>query len=300
MSLDSLSLIWWNTSLSPPTEKKDLKEKPLTKEEQLNACAIYIESLFLLNYDFICLGEISPSDINHLISLLNVVDSNYSYISGAEKVGRLIFDTCIFFKKEYALIEDSSQTKNFIYSIGGRNIKSGQRYEFELPYSKSSLVFYLSHWPSRQTCDDSLYNNIAQSIRVNIEKDLLSSKHVILLGDYNVEPHHTSIVSCLQSSREKTLVKYRKFLFYNPCWKFLSSSQYVENDNQLFGTYRLRKSGLFSDWHTIDQILICKKFLLNEWNFKDEHVKIIDVNSSMGLQISDHAAVSFYIERKIK
>lgn len=293
----SLSLVWWNTSLSPPASNAKSDKFKIPKSDRLVHCGDMIRQLMELSYDFICLGEVATSDIESIMEQINIVDSSYTYIDGYQQFGNMIFDTCILFKKNYELNADLSQFRNLIYNSSGRHVKTGQRFEFYLPSIKETLVLYLSHWPSRRSADDALYNSIAQDLRGAVNSDLLLSHSVILLGDYNVEPHHPSIISGLQASREKDLVKYRKTLLYNPCWKFLTSSQHFSGDKMHSGTYYLRKTGLFNSWHTIDQILISRNFLTKVWNFRDSFVEIIDTNATLNDPISDHLAISIFIER---
>lgn len=295
----NLSLIWWNTSLSPPINRKSgAKNKfKYTKCERISYCSDVIQQFMDADYDFICLGEVSSEDIKYIIEKLEIAQSNYTYINGFESVVGLIFDTCILFKKNYEFNAGLAQIRNLIYNSAGRHVKTGQRFEFYLPGLKETLVLYLSHWPNRQSADDSLYNSISQDLRGAVNSDLVQSHNVILLGDYNVEPHHTSIVSGLQTSREKNLVKYRKTLLYNPCWKFTTASQHFSGDKNHSGTYYLRKTGLFNSWHMIDQILISKNFLTKPWSFQDSFVEIIDTNATLNDPISDHLAISIFIER---
>ena len=104
----------------------------------------------------------------------------------------------------------------------------------------------------------------------------------------------------LQTSREKELVKYRKSLLYNPCWKFLTISQQNNTSESMCGTHYLRKTGLFNSWHVIDQILVSENFLGKKWKFMDSLVEIIDINTQLDKVISDHQAVSMFIERAQK
>lgn len=296
--MDSLyfSIIWWNTSLSPPTSKPIKTKGKLTQKQRISACSKFIQELMNINWDFICLGEVSTSDVHELSTLLKLTESEYTVVNGHNKIGNLIFDTCIFYKKTHQLVANPKAFENLVYSVGGRQTKVAQRYEFIHASTNEPIVLYLSHWSSKQSTDDSLYESIAQDLRSAVNKDLL--KPTILLGDFNVEPNHQSLVSKLQTSREKDLVNFRKELFYNPCWKFLASTQNTIKDSPL-GTYKLRKAGFFNDWHVIDQILISSHFLGKSWKFEDKLVEIIDTNTLLGDAISDHMAVSMLIEKVV-
>ena len=182
----TLSLIWWNTSLSPPTTKTSTAKKfKIPKSDRLILCIEAIQGFMDLRYDFICLGEVSSSDIATIIEKLEIEKSNYTFISGYQKLGNMIFDTCILFKKSYKF-NSLAQTRNLIFTTAGRQVKTGQRFEFYLDYISENLVIYLSHWPSRQSADDILYNSIAQDLRGAINSDLSIKNGVVLLGDYNV------------------------------------------------------------------------------------------------------------------
>lgn len=296
----SLSLVWWNTSLSPPVNRKSGTKNKFkhTRVDRISYCTDVVQQFMDADYDFICLGEVNSEDIKYITEKLNIVQSNYTYINGFEKLGGLIFDTCILFKKSNKLNADANQVRNLTYSVSGRNIKVAQRFEFFVSDIGETIVLYLSHWPSNRSADDKVYQSIAQDLRGAVNNDLsYKANHIVLLGDYNVEPHHTSIVEGLQTSREKELVIYRKSLLYNPCWKFLTTSQHHTIDEKKSSTYYLCKAGLFNSWHMIDQILISHNFLTKPWNFRDSFVEIIDTNTALNDPISDHLAISIFIER---
>lgn len=219
----NLSLVWWNTSLSPPINRKsEIKNKfKHTRVDRISCCSDVIQQFMEADYDFICLGEVNSEDIKYITEKLDIVQSDYTYVNGFEKVGSLIFDTCILFKKSNELNAGANQVRNLTYSVSDRNIKVAQRFEFHVSDINETVVLYLSHWPSKQSADDKVYQSIAQDLRGSVNNDLShNARHVVLLGDYNVEPHHNSMVEGLQTSREKELVLYRKSLLYNPCWKF--------------------------------------------------------------------------------
>ena len=310
-----LSVIWWNTSLSPPTSQRSSTDKKLTeielkekKNQKIDLCISVIQKFLDLDYDFICLGEINTNDLNNIIKKLNLETENYTYIDSYQKVGQLHFDTAILYKNKHLikpmLLDDEAfYYENLIYSNTDRNCKTGQKFRFYLPEFEENLILYLVHWSSKQSTDDSLYDSIAQDLRSSIGQNESSKDNLMIIGDFNIEPHHSAIVKKLQSSREKALVVDRKGLLYNPCWKFLSHSQTSQEDKFL-GTYKLRKTGYQNDWHMIDQVLISKNFLKlkGDWAFRDQYVKIIDTKILLGLtqNISDHFAISILIPRTLK
>lgn len=303
------SIIWWNTSLSPPTAPTKVKEKngQLSKTEKLKYISDVIRYFMSLDYDFICLGEVLDDDIIALQNSLNLYSSTYTLVSGVEKFDGLYFDTCILYKKEHSYIPaHECNVRKVIISISGRKVRVGQRFEFKYSYTSETLVLYLSHWPNPRSADQSIYDSIAQELRSSLSTDLNSNHAIVLLGDYNVEPCNHSLTNKLQTSREKELVKYRKELFYNPFWKFLSKSQIVNSNavnSEIYWSYFLKKTGLFNSCHVIDQIMFSSNFLSNSWKFDDNLIKIINPNDMINLtskvMISDHMIVSAHIEKKV-
>ncbi len=63
-----LSIIWWNTSLSPPMSSK----RNLASQDKKEGIATILQKFMDMKYDFICLGEVSMEDIIHISSFLNL------------------------------------------------------------------------------------------------------------------------------------------------------------------------------------------------------------------------------------
>lgn len=266
-----LSIIWWNTSLSPPMSSK----RNLASQDKKEGIATILQKFMDMKYDFICLGEVSMEDIIHISSFLNLKKTEYNYAIGAQKQGRLYFDTAILYKKNHQLIKHDRDDCQFAtMGLGSRNLKIFERYEFIHSEFGNLLSLYLSHWPS-QLQDNSLNTaTISSRLRFEVEKDLESHKEVIMMGDYNVEPFSDEMVHHLQSSRDRDIVLKKPNIFYNPCWKFLPLS----TEAKVKGTYNYI-NGNFHTWCVIDQILISSPFLKNQWAFDDNLTSIIDIDS---------------------
>lgn len=268
---DFLSIVWWNTSLSPPMSSKRNLASPDKKE----CIATVLQRFMDMGYDFICLGEVSMEDIIYISSHLNLKNTEYNYAIGAQKQGRLYFDTAILYKKNHQLIKHNKDDCQFAtMGLGSRNLKIFERYEFIHSEFGNLISLYLSHWPS-QLQDSSLNTaTISSRLRFEVEKDLEEKKEVIMMGDYNVEPFSDEMVHHLQSSRDKDIVLKKPNIFYNPCWKFLP----INPEVKVKGTYNFIK-GNFHTWCVIDQILISSSFLKNQWSFDDSLTSIIDLDT---------------------
>lgn len=294
--MDFLSIIWWNTSLSPPTSSK----RNLASQEKKENIARVLQKFMDLRYDFICLGEVTLEDIIYISSHLNLTKTEYNYAIGAQKQGRLYFDTAILFKKDHQLVKHKTDDCQFAtMGLGSRNLKIFERYEFIHSRFGNLLTLYLSHWPS-QLQDNSLNTcTISSRLRFEVEKDLLAGKEVIMMGDYNVEPFSNEMVHNLQSSRDKDIVLKKPNVFYNPCWKFLP----LNADTKIKGTYNYT-NGNFHTWYVIDQILISNAFLKDRWLFDDSLISIVDLDSIFNVNEefknpSDHWPLSSLIHRII-
>lgn len=291
-----LSIIWWNTSLSPPISS-NRKEASIEKKQII---ASVIQKFMVSNYEFICLGEVSSEDLLFFEKTIEPQKFGYSCAKGTEKDSRLYFDTCVYYKKHHTLHrQNGADVKKFTMSSSNRNYKVGQKYKFTLSIDED-IVFYLSHWPSRLRDVDLQISSIAERLRVDVETESETINNIVLVGDYNVEPYDKRIVHHLQTSREKELVLKRPNIFYNPCWKFLTATQTLHKFDKT-GTYHF-PSGQFHSWNTIDQIMFSKVFLTESWKFDDELIQIVDPNTFMedkevDYNLSDHYPLIANISR---
>lgn len=267
---DYLSMVWWNTSLSPPLTSK----RNLATEEKIVQVTKVIKKFMDIGYDFICLGEVSLQDIISISDHLGLVNSEYNYAIGAQKQGRLYFDTAIFYKKKHNLVSPDNGYDCLYTTMtsGSRNLKVYERYQFYHQHYEKSFVFYLSHWPSQLQNNALNTVSISSRLRFELEGELDEKNNIILMGDYNVEPYSDEIVHHLQSSRDQKIVLKKPNVLYNPCWKFLP----IDQTNKIKGTYNY-SSGNFHTWSVIDQIMLSSSFLQNEWEFNDKFTSIVDI-----------------------
>lgn len=293
----SLSLIWWNVSLSPPASSKRDRSDKSKIDQVCNA----IKLLILAKYDLIALGEVSIQDMRVISETIDLVKLGYSYVEGADKQGRLYFDTGVIYSKKLKVIRQSNGEYCYheIYNITDNNsLRLFERYIFNLEEVNEQIVLYLSHWPSQLKNREIETNELAVSLKKEIRNILNENENVILMGDYNVEPYDRSIVKHLGSSRNKQQVKKNRTMLYNPCWKFLTS----ELDESVCGTYFYAPEHNHN-WLILDQVLLSKNFLEEPWLFDDGMVTIIDIGRLIALETgvasnpSDHWPVGCTIFR---
>jgi len=296
MDQANLSLVWWNTSLSPPLKSKRGK----ASKEILNSVCMVVEQLIGLQYDFICLGEICDEDIDFIDNKLSLSSLGYAVVKGAKKLNRSYFDSCIIYKNDHLLVPILGEdTKYLAFNSGTNQLKIATKFYFKLSgLFSSDLVIYLSHWPSK--LKDNYLNtvSISERCRMDIEMELENFENIVLMGDYNIEPYEDAMVHNLQTSREKDTVLAKPSVFYNPCWKFLVSSS--EHNEQNIGTYYYLP-GRFHRKLVLDQIIFSSSFLSGNWIFRDEYVNILNVEKMLGSssKVSDHLPISAVVGRKI-
>lgn len=256
--LGSLSLAWWNTSLSPRG-----KARENNIENQMIAGEAILLMLLEKKIDFLAIGEVSPSDIEYFNVLL--ADTIYEVTSCFDKVGRGQFSQAYI----YNIVNIQILQQTILeFSQLDRNYRVGHSLIVETK-CKSLINIIVSHWPSKlQSDNDTVRNQLANTIRSNI--DNLSEDKVILMGDFNAEPFEESLSEYLLASRDKLKVRKKKQLFYNPFWSKLGMSQC----EGFCGSY-FYKSGKVSNWYLFDQIIVSSSFLNNqEWNLVSEKLLI--------------------------
>lgn len=178
-----LSIVLWNTKLSPPLNKYWSKSTSEAKNKVSNVVRLFIS----LNYDFICLSEVSPTDIEHLNSELSLYSKGYDFYIIQEKTRDVYFDTAILYKRNFSCIECNF----FIDGENNHKLKAYQKYIFQNIESKDYLVFYFTHWPSMLADNAEARRSISSYIRANLNemKNKDSSIKFIVLGDFNAEPY---------------------------------------------------------------------------------------------------------------
>lgn len=290
--LSRLSIVLWNTKLSPPSKQTWSKSTLEAKENVSNVVKLFIT----MGYDFICLSEVSPADIEYLNSELSLYSNGYDFHIITEKTKDVYFDTAILYKRTYSFL-------GCHFCIDGEDshkLKAYQKYIFKHSEAKEVLIFYFTHWPSMLADNAEARRSISSYIRANLNEMKSSDPTIkfIVLGDFNAEPYESSMVRGLKSSRHQSVVKANPHLLYNPFWQFLP----CRNDNPT-GTFFYQK-GQNHQWAVLDQILFSGGFLKEGWVIKDENIEILNIEELMQLKLgvdlknpSDHRAVHAILEK---
>jgi len=295
MSNNTISIVWWNTSLAPSTKSR------ATNRDLNLVCGMINLLINVLEKDFIVLGEVSDLDVDYIQS--NCQLPGYEFVINTSQVGRSQFDTCIIYN-----VAKISILNNFnITSTKGNSVlRIAQKLDVLVELSNSIIHIFISHWPSRLWCAENHADRHFLGIRLrdeidNVIKKCDSNPYIVLLGDYNDEPFNKSLSEQVMATRDKNLVSKRKHLLYNPFWKHMYSSS---NDIYSCGSY-FYKSGKTTQWHTFDQLMFSHAFIeAKEWRLNESSENILYVPEYLQAvtdtnEIFDHLPVGSEIERVV-
>jgi len=258
-----LNICWWNIGISPPirTQKQD-------KTEAIELAKDYVKDLAVKKkIDFFAICEISEEEALDFAAVANELQLAYLDLSG--KVGRVIIDISIMYESsKLEFIEKKYITK---IQPDERTLRVGVRVVFKDTEKNRLITFFLSHWPSVLSADESVREAAATSLRVNIDSvfDKFGvESQLICMGDYNTDPFSHAIHKNLFSTRDFHIIKNKRKLLFNPSWYLLSDKK-----RNNIGTYHYR-SAPSNRWHVFDQTIFSSSFLYG----KDDCFKL-DMNS---------------------
>ncbi|MEX1200425.1 MAG: hypothetical protein WEB02_06520 [Methylophaga sp.] len=253
----SVTLSWWNSSLSP-------KGGFRTKAHLEEAKAVILYLIKSQKVDFLAIGEVSETYSQVIEDLL--FESNYEYEPCLYPSGKSKFNHGYIYNSEKISIVDREILK---FKENNRSYRLGHAITLRTIYSEVPVLLIVSHWPSN------LYENkvIKNKHGINLKRyidDLRSNyfeeSHIILMGDYNLDPFEECLTDYLLATRDRSLVIKKPELFYNPYWRSLGLSEC----SQFCGSYYY-KSGNNTRWHLFDQIMFSAPFIKEyEWRLLEE------------------------------
>ena len=295
-----LKVMVWNTKICAPRSTFDSKSLYQTKRILFN---------LILNYtfDFICLIEVDEAVVTHLKRMFNRFYPLYDIANGTQKHGKTRFDTCIIYKKKFVLIptENGNDCQSTDLSVKGIVSKSGQKYQFlDQEFNNEVLNFVLVHWPSLLTPDIiTIRNRTAENLRYHIDEWFKGDEKIIIAGDFNTEPHCTTLYEQLKAFREKESVLRSKSYryFYNPSWCFNHTLPPCSTliNSEIYGTY-FYKNKKEKYWFNFDQVIFSKELLYNQngWKYQENSLEIFGLFDLTSAEtIFDHLPITFNLER---
>jgi hypothetical protein len=294
-----LSLVWWNTSLSP-TARPD-RSSAETQDVAYGLAARFIDEL---GADIIALGEVSADNVSQLSNMASF--EGHAVHDGVTRVGRSRFDLCVLFRRSKLTLIGSTE---LVVRRGSTALKLGQRLDFAVTGVERPIHVLVSHWPSRLwvKSEDPARHFLGIRLRDEVEKIRAdpTSGQIILAGDYNDEPFDLSLSDQLMATRDRNLAARRPDLLYNPFWRNLSHTDggAAPSPGQTYAGSYFHRAGTLTQWRTFDQIIVSSDFLgTGIWSLLERRTRVVDFPEFTSLVLDreewfDHLPVIAVFER---
>lgn len=266
---EALRFGWWNTRLAlRGARRRDHGKTPVRFEDVLRT----VDTLLVEDkLDFLALGEILPESIRRLDVALR--DGwRVRLADNALAVG-------LIFREDRLVVTEPRVITSF---HAGRERERILSMWIREPAGGPEIFVCLAHWPSRQSDPQAKSEREtlgrALSEQIGVVHFHNPNPLVLVMGDFNDEPYDNSMTRCLESSRDRTLVRSRRKLLYNPFWRWLGEQQHAheESDGRRgAGSYFYGGDG-FTRWFTFDQALVSAAFLDGPfWRLDETNTRVL-------------------------
>lgn len=262
----NVSLMWWNTSLSPAIANNKNHNGDIESE----AFSMLEHFLHDLRFDLLCLGEVDSDVLGKIEN--RFAGGSYVVLDRCSRAGNTRFDIGVVYNKEKLEFVD---VKDIIKQRGGRTCKVAQLIEFTIDGGNTELFVFASHWPSNLYGNDkgphaSEMRNIIDDIQTSNDIDAL----IVCMGDFNEEPFQSTLSGALMATRDRSLVRQKKDLLYNPFWKKMgckSNYHHSNYDEYSIGGSYFHKNNSQCRWYTYDQMIFSSGFIGNtDWHLNEQ------------------------------
>ncbi|WP_276310310.1 endonuclease/exonuclease/phosphatase family protein [Pseudomonas laurylsulfativorans] len=283
---------WWNCRLSPP--KNGATQYAITDGFNLAICELLERGV-----DILGLCEVARKHVSHLEVLLEDHNLERYKVLDLYAGGKSIDDFCLIYNSDKFSAAIALDSANIRDALTNTWLKAGVFAQLQF-MTGEKLFVGLSHWQSRQTFAEGSVNRLrlGQALRTKVTEfmDESPSSPIILLGDYNDEPYHDSIVSGIGASRDVEFVRKRPHYFYNPYWGCLGPREGTFPQGSYIHTSAIEGSG----GAIYDQILFSSHFL-RDWRFECAGSVVGDISmlesEMVWSDVSDHYPVLSHLVR---
>jgi hypothetical protein len=247
---NAMRLVFWNCGVAPT--------KGTRSEERAAAVRGVVQEIVQRRPAVIALCEADAELIVGLKAALDLETHDYRerVLNGPQ--GRSRWDLALLFDRDQVEI---LQERPVIARNDGLVLRASYCMSIMVPKDELLFELFLAHWPSRlRRIGDDNRQYCAQALWEAIEESLRSGNRVVVLGDFNEEPHDEIICDVLRASRDPEIVScYPEQRLYNPSWWL--ASPILGDAWADFGTMHYQESGLGTRWHALDQALTCHQWL---------------------------------------
>lgn len=208
---------FWNCAASPPGQRKRTSESVITD------IACVIDYLFSqCSVEFVALCEVNRTSFLRIKEKLATPGLTPLLFNNKTATGSRFDIGCLYDSTRFEVITGKTHTGN----IGTSTLKIAQQLTLEFHQHHLPLQLLVSHWPSRlHSIAEDLRNKCSIGLRGFVDNLLSASHQLILMGDYNDEPHDRSLFKNLSATNDRRLVISKPdYWLYNPFWKTLAAS----------------------------------------------------------------------------
>jgi Endonuclease/Exonuclease/phosphatase family len=246
--MELLRFAWWNTRLA-----REAGDNQRQVAREVVKRLVDREGVWLL-----ALGEVNEKDAEELRQACET--SGLDLLAG-DSVPR---NLALVYRRDGL---DLKRHEAMISMWGKKNLEHCLHVVFTERDGGCRFHLFVVHWPSNYM------DNAASDERRTLAHDLCTeirsiadSEHVVILGDFNVEPFDAAFRG-LQASRARESVREGRARLYNPFWRLLGERQHLQaalespRDRKGAGTYWYRGSNDMTKWYTYDQFLVSASLL---------------------------------------
>lgn len=276
----SLSVAWWNTSISPyGNGKSDADENKV------------LQAILDLSWenDFVGLGEFDDESLGEKIRTR--LPRHKKFKSLHHESGKLKFKTALIYDSLQLEAVDIDETAANLVKVDAATIagqyRVGQKVRFRIRSLNALVDVYLIHWSQK---DEPMGDDRKGAAAARLNRDIFGDEQcrlkdatAIVMGDFNSEPCSHVFVP-LNVSRSSKYIK-KKGGLYNPFWRRLHDENGTLNEGNC-GDIRC-------DRVLFDSIMLTSNFLWLphcRWQERIYGLKFYDPkpteHSPVGLKIS--------------
>jgi len=272
-----VSISWWNTGLTPPSQKLVTKKPSAEKSIKVKKTVQQMCSERPLDIIILCEVYNNCEDLIKEISK----EQEMSHEMLTAKVGGVYYDFAILYestKIKYISHEPIDKKNDFELQI-----RLGVKLTLEI--SGDLIYFFISHWNSDMFTGGIKRESCAKLLRTEINLAFHNNQNlIVLIGDYNCQPFDEEMINLLASSKDYDIVKKRRRILYNPFWKHLDKRH---EGHSFSGTY-INKSDQMDKWKTFDQMLFSSYFLSETaWSLDNYYTEFHRDFNGIGFEFTD-------------
>jgi hypothetical protein len=268
MTAPLLQLGWWNTSLFSAKPGGAAANSP----KRWDLARDVVRQLLVGNggaLDVLALGEMSPAEIDALLSLL-ASPSRFGRVADDNRNIVILYDT--------TRIRAVGDAKLTALSLG-KSYSAGTYAELEIDGAALHLI--ASHWPSRIVPQEGPRAACGAAVQSRLrELSTAGAAPLVVVGDFNDEPFDHSLTRSLQGTRDRHAVRNNSDLLYNPFWRALGERYPMEAEPPLLGAgTHYSTITPSSGWYTFDQALVSSALLQGSgWTLVEPRTTVLPLD----------------------